>query len=218
MDRNHTIDVFRGLAIISMVFFTVMLKLSADLPDLLRHNVRGAFHIGDLVLPMFLFASGLSLAYYAKKSREGDGRSFLDNTAKRFGKLALVGVSLSYFSAYGFLEMDEVMLSALLFLVCMLLARTNWKIILVLVLLIDLSYMALMHLELTDIFTGHYLGGYPAAIYYLPVMLIGFVVGKGMVEKGPWCRKNRIVMFAVIVLFILFRIIGPMDKLSVTPS
>ncbi|MCK4718720.1 MAG: DUF1624 domain-containing protein, partial [Thermoplasmata archaeon] len=65
--RDRSIDVFRGIAIVSMVFFTVTLKLSSDIPDILRHNSSGYFHIGDLVLPMFLFASGLSLAYYIDK-------------------------------------------------------------------------------------------------------------------------------------------------------
>ena len=218
MDRNHAIDVFRGLAIILMVFFTVILKLSADLPDLLRHNVRSSFHVGDLVLPMFLFASGLSLAYYAEKRKEEDRKSFPTDIAGRFGKLAMVGVSLSYFSAYGFLEMDEVMLSALLFLACMVLAKIDWKIILALVLLIDLSYLGLMHFERTDIFVGHYLGGYPAAVYYLPVMLMGLVLGKGMLEKGLWCRKNRVMMLAVFLFFLLFLVFVPTDKLSVTPS
>ena len=50
-----------------MVFFTVTLRLSSDLPDPLRHNVWGSLHLGDFVLPMFLFASGLSLAYFLQK-------------------------------------------------------------------------------------------------------------------------------------------------------
>jgi len=100
----------------------------------------------------------------------------------------------------------------------MVLARVDWKIILALVLLIDLSYLILMHFDLTHIFTGHYLGGYPAAIFYLPVMLMGFVLGKGMIKKGLWCKRNRITVVITAVLLIpLWMLVAP-DKLSVTPS
>ena len=56
-------DAFRGLAIVGMVFFTLTLKLSRNLPDILKHNVSGSLHLGDFVLPMFIFGSGISLAY-----------------------------------------------------------------------------------------------------------------------------------------------------------
>ena len=65
--RNRAIDAHRGLAILGMVFFSLTIRLSADLPGPLKHNVRNSLHIGDLVLPMFLFASGLSLAYFLEK-------------------------------------------------------------------------------------------------------------------------------------------------------
>jgi len=218
MDRYQPIDAYRGLAILGMIFFTVTLRLSSNLPDILRHNSWGSVHLGDFVLPMFLFASGLSLAYYLQSKGEENKNSFLRSVSGRFGKLALVGISLSIFSAYGFLEMDEVMLSALLFIACVALSRLNWKIIIGIIFFINLSYIALMQFDLLSIFVGHYLGGYPAALYYLPVMLSGLVIGKGIISKGLWCGSNQAVVWTTFIFFLLFLIFIPLNKMAATPS
>lgn len=218
MDRNHAIDNFRGLAIIGMVFFTVTLRLSKDLPELLRHNVRGSLHLGDFVLPMFLFASGLSLAYFFQRREKEKQNQFLEDVVKRFIKLAFVGISLSFFSAYGFLEMDEVMLSAILFIICIALYRLDWKIILGIIFFINLSYVVLIQLDLLGIFMGHYLGGYPAALYYLPLMLIGLFLGKGIISKGIWCKSNKIIIAMIFLFFIFFWIFIPINKMAASPS
>jgi predicted acyltransferase len=218
MNRNHSIDVFRGFAIIGMVFFTVTLRLSSDLPDILRHNVWGTVHLGDFILPMFLFASGLSLAYFLKKRENEKKNVFLQSILLRFGKLALVGISLSIFSAYGFLEMDEVMLSALLFVACVVFSKLNWKILIGIIFAINLSYIFLIHFGMTSIFVGHYLGGYPAALYYLPVMLTGLVIGKGIISNGLWCGSNQTVMWSTFIFFLIFLIFIPLNKMTATPS
>lgn len=218
MDRNHAIDTFRGLAIIGMVFFTVTLRLSSNLPEFLRHNVRGSLHLGDFVLPMFLFASGLSLAYFIKKREKEEQKPFPIDVINRFAKLALVGISLSFFSANGFFEMDEVMLSALLFVACIALYRLDWKIILGVIFFINLSYILLMQLDLLSIFLGHYLGGYPAALYYLPVMLTGLILGKGIVYKGLWCKSNKIIISVIFIFFIFFWIFIPINKMAASPT
>jgi hypothetical protein len=216
MERYQPIDAFRGLAIIGMVFFTVTLRLSKNLPDLLRHNVWGSVHLGDFILPMFLFTSGLSLAFYLENKE--NKKYFKRNVAIRFCKLALTGVSLSIFSAYGFLEMDEVMLSAILFIVCVALSRFNWITILVIIFFINLSYIPLIQFNYDTIFIGHYLGGYPAALYYLPIMLTGLLVGKGITSKGIWCKNNKIIIAVIFFFFLLFLIITPLNKLTATPS
>ena len=218
MNRNHSIDAFRGFAIIGMVFFTVTLRLSQNLPDILRHNVWGTVHLGDFILPMFLFASGLSLAYFLKKREKEEKPIILRKIVFRFGKLALIGILLSTFSAYGLLEMDEVMLSAILFIACVILSKLNWKILIGIIFIINLSYIALIHFDMISIFVGHYLGGYPAALYYLPVMLIGLVIGQGIISKGLWCGSNQIVMWTTFIFFLTFLIFIPLNKMTATPS
>jgi len=135
MIRNQSIDAFRGLAIIGMVFFTLTLRLSRNLPEILRHNVWESVHLGDFILPIFLFASGLSLAYFIQEREKQN--TFSRDVVKRFGKLALVGISLSFFSAYVFLGMDEVILSAILFIACVALSKLDWKTILIIIFFIN---------------------------------------------------------------------------------
>lgn len=218
MNRDHAIDAFRGIAIIGMIFFTVTRRLSSNLPEILRHNVWASIHLGDFILPMFLFASGLSLAYFLHKKKSEKQSEFLKSVIGRFCKLALVGVSLSIFSAYGFLEMDEVMLSALLFIACVALSKLDWKIILCIVFFINFSYIALIHLDQVTIFIGHYLGGYPAALYYLPIMLVGLTIGKGIISSGLWCKSNKIIIAMIFIFFIFFLIFIPLNKMTATPS
>jgi len=218
MDRYKPIDAFRGLTILGMVFFTVTLRLSSDLPDPLRHNVWGSLHLGDFILPMFLFASGLSLAYFFQKREKENQSIFLQDVIKRFGKLALIGILLSFFSASGFLEMDEVMLCALLFVSCVALSRLDWRAILGIIFFINLSYLALIQIGWESIFIGHYLGGYPAALYYLPVMLTGLIIGKGIIFKGLWCKSNKITIAIIFVFFFIFSVFIPINKMTASPS
>lgn len=218
MVRYQPIDAFRGLSILGMVFFTATLRLSSDLPEPLRHNVWGSLHLGDFVLPMFLFASGLSLAYFLHKMKKEKQSMFLQNVIKRFGKLIFVGISLSLFSAYGFLEMDEVMLSALLFIVCVAFSKLDWKVILGIIFLINFSYIILTQFGLESIFIGHYLGGYPAVLYYLPVMLTGLIIGKGIISRGLWCESNKITILSIFVFFVIFWGFIPINKMTASPS
>jgi len=218
MDRYKTIDAFRGIAILGMIFFTVTLRLSSDLPDLLRHNVWGRLHLGDFILPMFLFASGLSLAFFIKKREKLKTSEFFKDVFIRFIKLGLIGILLSFFSAYGFLEMDEVMLCAILFIMCIIINKLDWKILMVIILLINISYLIIIHLGWDDIFIGHYLGGYPAALYYLPIMLTGLIIGKGIILKGLWCKTNKIAIALIFVLFLVFSIFVPINKMTASSS
>jgi len=223
MTRNRSIDAFRGLAILGMVFFTLTLALSSDLPDWLRHNVRGAVHLGDFVLPMFIFASGLSLAYYLAKRENWKKGRFVRDVAGRFCLLALIGILLSPFSAGGFLEMDEVMLIALLFLACVVLSRLDWKINLIIIFLVNISYLAFIQPDWADtglagMFSGHYLGGYAAAPFYLTVMLVGLLIGKGIIHEGLWCDRNKVTIALASFFFFAAWAFNPVDKLAVSPS
>jgi len=221
--RNRSIDTFRGLSIVLMVFFTATLKLSRELPDPIRHNSSGAVHFGDFVLPMFLFASGLSLAYYLNKRTRGGREAtgidvFHRDVLTRFGKLAAVGIILSPWSTRGFLQMDEVMLSGLLFLACVVLYRLDWKPLMGMIFFINLSYLGLSELDWTGVFKDYYLGGYYAALYYLPVMLSGLIVGKNIISHGYWSPENGIIVILTAIMFAVSWSYLSIDKLSATPS
>ncbi len=216
--RNRSIDAFRGLSIILMVFFTVIRLLSDNLPFLLNHNVRDAAHTGDFVLPMFLFASGLSIAYFLESRKHLTPPAFRKDIASRFLKLAAVGIILSPYSTRGFLEMDEVMLSALLFVTCIALSRLDWRPILMIIFVINTSYLFINEAGWTGEFENYYLGGYLAAIYYLPVMLVGMLIGKGIISRNLLSRENRIILMAVTLMFFISYSYTSVDKLSATPS
>ena len=221
MKRNRSMDVFRGLAIVGMVFFTLTLRLSSDLPDILRHNISGTLHLGDFVLPMFIFGSGISLAYYISKRKVMENNIFVRNVLERFGLLALVGIILSPFSTRGFLEMDEVMLIALLFLACIVLYGLDWKILMGIVFFIDLAYLLFIQpgwLLAVDPFTGYYLGGYAAAPFYLTIMIVGLIIGQGIVSDKLWCIRNILTMVLASIFFLFTWIFVSIDKLAVSPS
>ncbi len=209
--RIREIDVFRGIAILGMVFFTVVFRFSRELPDFLIHNVSNSLHLGDFVLPMFLFASGMSIVFFMKKRRNVKNGILVMDIAGRFGKLAMIALFLSPFSAGEALGMDEVMLSALLFIPSVLLARQNSKIIGAVAAGVVISYFALAGIGGLPDFTAHYLGGYEAAIFYLPVMLCGLIAGKNL-------DKTKELMIGFLALAVLLMFIIPACKLCLTPS
>ncbi len=209
--RVRAIDAFRGLSIMLMVFFTLMARLSFP-PDFLRHNVPGSLHIGDLVLPMFLFASGMSLVFFAAK-RKGR-RGYLLDVAERFGMLVLVSFIISPFSAGAFLAMDEVMLNAVLFLPCVLMLALPDIALAAVMAGIATSYVALASSGMLPDFSAAYLGGYAAAPFWLPVMLGGVLAGRRVAEGREYA--TLMAAFALATLALLAA--APAWKMDASPS
>lgn len=218
MQRIRSIDVFRGIAIVLMVFFTLLYVLSADVPELLEHNVRGEFHIGDLVLPMFIFASGMSIVFFVKKREHKKRSIFFLDVFERFAKLVFVSILLSPFTASGFFGMDVIMLSALVFLGALVVFDLKQEHILALVFCIFAFYVILQLLGITPIWAGVRLGGYPAAFFYLPVMLSGMLLGKLVATNNYTQQKIKKLFLFFTVLFVLFSYFTSVDKLSASPG
>ena len=215
--RNRSIDALRGLSIVLMIFFTTTLILSKDLPYILRHNARNSIHLGDFVLPLFLFSSGMSLSYYFNKHKDEDRITYFWGLGRRFIRLGIVAILLSPYSSRGFLEMDEIMLSALCFLGCVILAKVDWRLLLGTIFVINTSYMVLIHNDWTDHFREYYLGGYLAALYYFPVMLSGVMIGDGMrKEEFLGTRNVRIICF-IFIMFVYSMTFVDMRKMAATP-
>jgi predicted acyltransferase len=209
--RVREIDTFRGLSILLMVFFTMIFRLSRELPDFILHNMRNSVHLGDFVLPMFLFASGMSIVFFVRKRENKKPGIFTMDVAGRFGKLAMIAFFLSPFSAGEALGMDEVMLSALLFIPSVALARTNVRTIAAVMVVVLASYFVLAAAEALPDFTEHYLGGYESAVFYLPVMLAGVVAGK-MLDR----TKELMIAFLAVAVVLMF--VVPPYKMSLSPS
>lgn len=209
--REPGIDVFRGVSIILMVFFTLALGLSRALPDILVHNRPFSLHPGDLVLPMFLFASGMSIVFYRKKISGLKPTSQAFYVAERFGRLAVIWFWLAPFTAGDFFEMDELMLSAVLFVPSYIIAGMGERAILGSIAAVSIAYLALGAAGALPDFTGHYLGGFAAAPFYLPVMLWGVLAGRN-IEKIERVMLSCLIFAAILLLAV------PPDKLNATPS
>jgi len=130
---------------------------------------------------------------------------------ERFGKLAGIAILLSPFSAGGLFEMDEVMLSALLFVPSIILLGFSEAVIFTVALLVFVLYFALQGMFMLPDFTAHDLGGYAAAIFYLPVMLGGVLAAKRINEIG------KLLAVATLV-FLLLLVLAPPYRISVSPS
>jgi len=210
--RVRSIDIFRGIAIVLMVFFSIYGVLSST-PDFLQHNRPDSVHFGDFVLPMFLFASGMSLVFFAKKRAKEGMPGYALDCANRLTQLLLVSVFITLFRGY-FLGMDEVMLNALLFIPSALLIVLPEAAIAGFSLLIFASYFALSSFNALPDFSAAYLGGYPAALFYLPVMLGGVIAGRRIFEG----KSINSLLFVSIALSIALLLISPPYKDVVSPS
>ncbi len=209
--RVRAIDAFRGTAIVLMVFFSLAFNLSAELPGILKHNQQGETNPGDFVLPMFLFASGMSLVFFAKKRGNADSAAFMMDVIGRSGRLALVWVFLSPFSSGVMLGMDELALSLVLSAATLLLIGLpdNW--IAAAALAPVAAYLALGFAGALPDFSGYYLGGFAAAPFYLPVMLAGVIAGRNM--DAVWK-----LAVAALVIGLALSFAAPLSKTAVSPS
>lgn len=177
--RNQAIDIFRGATIFIMVFFTVTALLSDQLPYYAAHNIPDAFHPGDLILPMFLFASGMSLVFFEKKRLKTPPEEFRKIILKRIALLFVVSVSLSHILLGHLLGMDEIMLNLLLFIPSLYLVRLSDKTVLAVSFAVILLHFGLFEAGmLPDYLKTGYLGGYYGAVWYLPVMLGGILCAR----------------------------------------
>jgi predicted acyltransferase len=206
--RVRAIDAFRGAAIALMVFFSLALNLSAGLPEFLKHNQPNEINPGDFVLPMFLFASGMSLVFFVKKREKARASAYWMDIAGRSGKLLLVWVFLSLFSSGEILGMDELALSVILSLAVILLIPLPAAEIAAIALAPPFAYVVLLYAGMLPDFAGHYLGGFAALPFYLPVMLAGAIAGKDM--KGTW----RIAAAAALLSAILLLMVPPYKSVA----
>lgn len=208
-ERLPEIDVTRGIAIVFMVFFSLNGILSPQLPEVLSHNHREHLHLGDFVLPLFVFTSGMSLEVFAARWRARGAR--VGELLRKLVLLLAVGTLLSPFTSLRLFGMDEIMLNAVLFVPVVLLAGMSQGWLLVATVAPLLIYPVLSELGALPDFSAAYLGGYPAAPFYLPVMALGALA----VRRRDAQRAFALLLLAVALVSCF--LIAP-RKLEVTPS
>ncbi|HSB46667.1 MAG TPA: heparan-alpha-glucosaminide N-acetyltransferase domain-containing protein [Candidatus Bilamarchaeum sp.] len=209
--RVRGIDVFRGFSILLMVFFTLILGLSSSLPDALSHNKEFSLHIGDFVLPMFLFASGMSLVFFREKIAHLNAVQRLFFVAERFCRIAAVWFFLSPFTSGEVFGMDELMLSAVLFIPAYVLAGFGDMVLAGASAACFAGYFILAGSGALPNFSAHYLGGFEGAAFYLPVMLGGVLAGRRLELLPQLLAASGIAAVALLLLSAPY-------KLSLTPS
>lgn len=214
LERNETLDILRGLSIVGMVFLTFIPRLSESLPDLLKHDIRGQVHLGDFVLPMFLFSSGMSAAYFLKRRKGKKRTGVLLDVIERAGRLTGISMLLIPFSTGALFEIDALTLNVTLFIFAVAFFPVSDKFYILFSLVLFAFYYYIISIFGPAVFDLSQLGGYHGAIFYLPVTLAGLAIGK---KEG-----NRHYTVSVLcisaALLVLSSFIFPIDKLRVSPS
>ncbi len=213
--RNRTLDVTRGFAIIGMVFFTIIYQITQGLPDVLTHNVAGQMHLGDFVLPLFIFASGISAAYFIERRKEKKPIPFLLDVAERAALLIGVSFFLSPISSNVPFGMDEIMLAAIMFIFSVaFFPLPNWFYAIFSILLAGIYAFVVVQFGVS-FFDAANLGGYPGAPFYLPVALAGLAIGKGLIKGNKHAAVHA--AYVAFLLYVATLFFFPVDKLRVSP-
>lgn len=211
--RDRQLDMLRGIAVMGMFFYSVVATFSQKLPPLLEHNIPGKLRLGDFVLSLFLFSSGMSLAILRSRYDTPWRTPLWRSIARRLSVMLVASTFITPFSSGTIGGMDEVMLNATLTIPTLLIASSGINNVALLFACLSLLYYALPSLGVTVVSPETYLGGYRGAIFFLPVL------GAGALLSHSW--RNRALRHAAawgVVAIILCVIFGAPDKLRLTPS
>jgi len=222
--RISAIDRFRGLSIALMIFFTMGMGLSGP-NALFDHNEPDSIHIGDFVLPMFLFASGMSLVFFADKRKEKGGNALFLDSMERAGKLFFVWIFIAPLATGEWFGLDEIMLNILLSIPALMFVFFPQAFSALASAAVAGFYLILNANGMLPDFSAHYLGGYSGALFYLPVMLGGVIFGKILLEaqknkKSEAKSERALLLFfiASLAVSLILIFLVPPYKMSLSPS
>ncbi len=211
--RDRQLDMLRGLAVVGMFFYSVIASLARQLPPVLEHNIPGKLRIGDFVLSLFLFSSGMSLAILRNRYDSLWAVSLWRSVGRRLGMMLFASAFITPFSTGTFGGMDEVMLNATLTIPTLLLARGSVIITAGLFTCLSALYYALPQFGITVIQSNVYLGGYQGAVFFLPVLTAGATLRNSWRDRA----RRHAIMWGVVSIA-LYALSGTPDKLVLTPS
>lgn len=209
-ERDHSLDLLRGVAIAGMFFFSFVATLSDSLPLLLLHNISGRFLPGDLVLSLFLFTSGISLTLLRSRYKSFLNRDMWRKLIGRLSRMLIVSLIITPFSVGVPLGMDEMMLNLVLTIPALLIIGLGESFIWGAILVIWLSLALLVKAHSLPGSPDEYLGGYRLAFVWLPIVLAGALTGAGSI-----LRRCAIWLVLLVITSLLS---GWPDKMSLTPS
>ncbi len=213
VSRDAQLDLLRGIAVAGMFFFSFTLTLSDTLPLLLAHNVPNKLLPGDLVLSLFLFSSGISLALVCQRYQSLCNWILWRRIATRIGQMVLVSLIITPFSVRRFLGMDEMMLNAVLTAPALCIIGLGRRGIWSAVVGILAAYIVLARLELIPEPITQYLGGYKMAVFWLPILLGGALVNSASALE---IRQRLRIWLALLVVTML--VSGWPNKMRLNPA
>jgi len=211
--RDTQLDLLRGVAVAGMFFFSFVATLSDSLPEILTHNVPGKLLVGDFVLTLFLFCSGVSLALVSSRYTTVWTREVWRKLIVRILQMVGVSVFITPFSAAAVLGMDEMMLNAVLTLPAFLVIACGRVWIVLCALGVWVLRDIFVSIGVVPALPTVYLGGYPLAVFWLPIMLGGALA---------WSRTEREIARQLMVwtalLVVVVMLSGWPDKMALAPS
>ncbi len=211
--RDAQLDLLRGIAVAGMFFFSFVLTLSDSLPLLLAHNVPDKLLPGDFVLSLFLFCSGISLAMVRERYPHLFDWNLWRRLGTRIGQMVLVSLVVTPFSVGRVLGMDEMMLNVVLTIPALLIIGWGPRGIWSAAVCVSVVYLVLVRLALVPESPSEYLGGYPMAVFWLPMLLGGALVHSVSVREMVRQLSMWLVLLAAAVL-----LGGWPDKMRVNPA
>ncbi|MEM4555046.1 MAG: hypothetical protein QXT25_04310 [Candidatus Anstonellaceae archaeon] len=186
------------------------------------HVVPQKFYPGDLIFPVFLFASGASLWLYIFKLKRK--RQSLVEAERKYLSLLLLGFffsGLKFFSIFP----DEVMIIALLGILSLNLfwafGRTGVYLAAV---ALSLFFLWLWVWSPGIIFQYYFkmLGGELGFAYFAIIYLVGFAVSSyafpSAVPNSASLKKLSLLLLHIAFLAFFFSLLWPIERLSLSPS
>lgn len=211
--RDVQLDLLRGIAVAGMFFYSFTFTLSDSLPLLLSHNITDKLLPGDLVLSLFLFCSGISLALVRERHQQLRDVRFWSRLVTRIGHMVFVSIFITPFSVGRVLGMDEMMLNVVLTIPALLIIGFGSRVIWSTVVGIWILYLVLAYMSVIPEPPSQYLGGYPMALFWLPILL-GGTLAYFEASRDVWLKLS--IFLTLLVTAVL--VDGWPNKMRVNPA
>lgn len=224
-DRLPTLDIFRGIAVLSLIVFNGFYGFT-NAPGWLTHAKWGGYTFADLIAPLFLFAVGMAMQLSLRKRFERDG---LKATAKHVmfrGFLLIsfgtIGDFLCFWDLdlhWGTLEMigGATMISAPL-IICL----SPWKRIYAgLWIILGWFFLNALSNPLHSHIAKFTMGGPGAVIAWSSIAIIGSAISEFLTDPKTSRSYTKAILTVFLgsgLIFLLFNMIGVLPNKNLVNS
>lgn len=217
--RFTSLDMFRGLAIVLMLFINSVSFLSSNLPIFLQHNTSGMLP-ADIIAPMFQFILGAALVISVNK-RKKKGEKTFGYVMKRAFLLLVIGLLLDL-STTEFQEFKWGILQSLgvglvvgyLFLFWPVRMRAVAAFAILMTYSALITYVPLIY----DNVVGSIHSGPIGAISYATVTIFGTIAGTMFYDRREKPGIGLIFGIGLVALSIAASMIIPFNKILASSS